>query len=250
MTSVDLCTLPKITLSIVSHGQCHLVNNLISDLNRLNINSIELIITLNHGESPDDFVKTIYPVKFIINKMPFGFGKNHNNAFVYAKGAYFAAVNPDIRIFEFDLDALLHPFSNPNIANLAPLVFDPHGFIEDSARRFPNFFTLVTRKFLGQQKPDYEIQSLPFEVDWVGGMFVVFKSSVFDEIGGFDSDRYFMYFEDVDICRTLHSRKYITLVNPSVSIIHDAQRKSRTNLQYFIWHLSSALKYFVKWAFR
>ena len=78
-------------------------------------------------------------------------------------------------------------------------------------------------------------------------MFMGFRTSVFQEIGGFDQ-RYFMYLEDVDICATLWAAGYEVAIDTENSVIHYAQRGSRRDPKLFLFHLTSYIKYFKKWA--
>ena len=74
-------------------------------------------------------------------------------------------------------------------------------------------------------------------------MFMVFRASVFEQIGGFD-ENYFLYYEDVDICSRLWLEGYLLQTEKNTSIVHDAQRESRSNIRYFRWHIESMLRFF------
>jgi GT2 family glycosyltransferase len=62
---------------------------------------------------------------------------------------------------------------------------------------------------------------------------------------GFD-ERYFMYVEDVDICRRMHQR-YETIYFPEVAIYHGYEKGSYRNVCLMTRHIVSALQYFQKW---
>ena len=74
--------------------------------------------------------------------------------------------------------------------------------------------------------------------DWVGGMFMLFSREMFSAIRGFD-ERYFLYYEDVDLCARLTLRGYKVCLTPKSKVIHQAQRTSHRNLRYLRWHLSA-----------
>ena len=76
-------------------------------------------------------------------------------------------------------------------------------------------------------------------------MFMIFRSDVFREIGGFD-EKFFLYYEDVDICWRLRQKGYEIKLIPSVEVIHDARRESRKNWRYARWHLASMARYLIK----
>ena len=111
--------------------------------------------------------------------------------------------------------------------------------------RLPKFFAEFLIRFFqaGRHKISKDLNS----PCWIGGMFMGFRTSVFQEIGGFDQ-RYFMYLEDVDICATLWAAGYEVAIDTENSVIHYAQRGSRRDPKLFLFHLTSYIKYFKKWA--
>jgi N-acetylglucosaminyl-diphospho-decaprenol L-rhamnosyltransferase len=232
-----------LTLSIVSHGQAYLVRSLLGDLSRLPQQNFEVVITINIPEDESPYQVTPFPLRIIRNVSPKGFGGNHNAAFSQTSSRWFAVVNPDIRIDSLDLQVLLSPFNNESVATVAPTVISGDGKLEDSARYFPTLFRFAKRFFFRQRSSDYEVQPVPYPVDWVAGMFVVFRREAFKEIGGFDDRRFYMYLEDADICRRLAKKGWQVLVNPNVQVIHLAQRASRRNLKHMRWHAVSALRF-------
>lgn len=236
--------LPSVCLSIVSHGQGHLIRLLLGDLLGLRDEISEIIVTLNLPED-ESFLgeyRDQLPIFTIRNEKPKGFGANHNAAFAVCKSAFFIVVNPDVRLRDFELARLLSAATSVPVGVAAPGVYSEDGVLQDSARSFPTVSQLLRRKLGRTTGPDYNIDLAPIKVDWVAGMFMVFRREVYQTIGGFD-ERYFMYFEDVDICRRLHALGFTVLLLPEVRVVHEAQRASRRKMRYFLWHLSSACRY-------
>jgi len=235
---------PDASLSIVSHGQGHLIKYLLQDIARGIDISYELIITLNIPEDETFlFAFQDLPIKIIRNSVKKGFGKNHNAAFSIASGRYFIVVNPDMRIPSGQgLSPLLGAFKDEHCGACAPRLHNKSGSVEDNARKFPTFWELFKRKFLGIRKRDYQFGLHPISVDWVAGMFVVFRRNTYDALGGFD-ERYFMYFEDADICRRVRGMGLNVQVVPSVILVHDAQRASERSFRHLMWHLRSACRF-------
>ena len=127
-------------------------------------------------------------------------------------------------------------------AVVAPLITDPAGSTEDSARRFPTAASLVAKALSRAPALDYEIGSAAFSPDWVAGMFMLFQSQAFQAVGGFD-ERYFLYYEDVDICARLRRADYDVRRAPGAAAVHDARRASRRDWQHRAWHAGSMLRY-------
>ena len=100
------------------------------------------------------------------------------------------------------------------------------------------------------------------EVDWLMGSCLMFKKSWLTNDGSiyrplFDK-RYFMYFEDIDLCREIKMHGKKVIYEPRAVIIHDHARESAKNPWYLAllkdkitWvHIFSWLKYFKKWGFK
>jgi hypothetical protein len=239
---------PLLSISVVSHGQGNLIEFLLVDLfNVLKDQQIsyEIIITFNIAEDKSFLQKfeTLMNLRTIQNQQAKGFGANHNAAFELSNGCYFAVVNPDIRVQSLNINELISPFVNDDIAVVAPLVLSGEGNVEDSARYFPTFIRFAKRTLLKQRLPDYRIENIPFAVDWVAGMFMVFNAVAYKKVRGFDERRFFMYLEDADICYRLHKNGSMIFLNPNVQVIHLAQRASRRSLKHMQWHIISAFRY-------
>ncbi len=232
-----------ISVSIVSHGHAELAARLFDDLRAHKPKGIEVILTLNIEEAlpfdPDSFP---FSVKTIRNASPRGFAANHNAAFKLAGGNFFCVLNPDIRVTTDPFSALVRELANPAVGAVAPLILDADGAIEDSARPFPTFSSLVRKALGAEPKRYYEIGKESISPDWVGGMFMLLRRDAFAAVGGFDP-RYHLYYEDVDLCARLRLARYDIRLVPSASAVHIARRQSRRDIRYFFWHLHSMIRY-------
>lgn len=235
---------PQVTLSIVSHGQSALIRQLLDDLRKLTLVNFEVLVTVNLPEDESVFQNLPFPSKIIRNTAPQGFGANHNCAFEQSSGQFFVVVNPDIRLPSLDMSKLLDLMQDPKVGAVAPIVHSSSGGLEDSVRRFPTVLSLARRVLLGHRVPGYKFDSKPIDVDWTAGMFVVFRRESYQAVRGFDHKRFFMYFEDVDICWRLKEKGWRVVLQPAVSVIHDAQRASHRSAKHMRWHLTSAFRYF------
>jgi N-acetylglucosaminyl-diphospho-decaprenol L-rhamnosyltransferase len=244
IANTNTCT-ADISISVVSHLQIGLVTQLLGDLQeRCQGSSFELILTLNLDEAlPFALDGFSYVIKLVRNVVPLGFAANHNQAFTHATGRYFCVMNPDIRLSTDPFGALLDGLSDRSVGVVAPVVFGGNGDIEDSARRFPNPLKILCKVFGRCGGPDYAINELPVCADWVGGMFMLFPRSIFERLGGFD-ERYFLYYEDVDICGRLRLLGHEVVICPQAKVTHHAQRSSHGSFRYLRWHLRSMARFF------
>jgi GT2 family glycosyltransferase len=231
-----------ITVSVVSHGQNALVNAFVEDLARHCGNRVALIITQNISDSqPLATAGAPGPVELVRNAERKGFGANHNAAFTRCRTPYFCVANPDIRLRADPFPRLLETLETQGATATGPLVRSPAGTVEDSARRFPTVPSLLRKLLRERPGPEYPIDQAAMRVDWVAGMFLLFRSEAFRSVGGFD-ERYFLYYEDVDICRRLGGIGPV-VYEPRAEVIHDARRASRRDLRLALRHVSSALRF-------
>ena len=235
-----------LSLSIVSHGHCELVNALLGDLQKqCAAADIEVLLTLNIPENlPPLLASSGFRVKLIRNPAPLGFGANHNQAFAQAEGDFFCVINPDVRMDSPVFDVLMSSLKNPALGVAAPLVVSRQGLIEDSARRFPTPLKILCKAAGGCRGGDYVVGTEPVYPDWVGGMFMLFRREVYRDMGGFD-ERYFLYYEDVDLCARIWLKGLSVALIPQVSVMHDARRTSHQSASYLKMHIRSMLRFFL-----
>jgi GT2 family glycosyltransferase len=242
---------PELSISIVSHGQAGLVGSLLQDLQGLCADGrFEVILTLNIPETlPFDPHGMGFTVTLIHNRDPQGFGHNHNAAFRHARGRYFCVMNPDIRLKGDPFPSLRSEFSDLSVGVAGPRIEDAYGNPEDSARDFPSPLELLGKLFGGSSSTHVAHGETASEPDWLAGMFLMFPREVYAKAGGFD-ERYFLYYEDVDICLRLRLAGYRVRLCRAASAIHEARRSSRRNPRYMYWHLSSMLRFFLSSSYR
>jgi len=240
-----------VTVSVVSHGQWSLVSRLLDDFQAsCTGHAIELVLTLNIPELVAlDETTYNFPIRVIRNLRPKGFGANHNAAFVQSKGHYFCVMNPDIRFDSCPFEGLLAPFADPAVGIVAPMVTGPVGQIEDSARKFPTPSKILGKMASGPPQPDYSLDGSSVAVDWCAGMLLLFPRQVYEDLKGFD-ERYFLYYEDVDICARLRLSRRQVIWCIDTRVVHHAQRASRRQFKYGLWHLRSMARFFLSPVYR
>lgn len=204
-------------------------------------------------------LKTSKDITYIHLGDNIGFGKAHNTVINEIKviSDYHLILNPDA-YFEPDVIPVLIEYldKHPDIGVVAPRIVYPDGMHQDSTRRFPTGTDFLLRRIPGMQSvfkeryrnAHYLDSNLnePLEVDTVSGCFQLFRTKIFTDIGGFDP-RYFMYMEDMDICRKVSEHGYKTYYNPNVQAVHIFEKGSAKKLRLLLIHVTSIIKYFLKW---
>ena len=240
---------PMVTVSIVSHGQGEMVYRLLEGLANCPL-VYSVILTYNIPERDIKIPEKFSPKLILIrNSRPLGFAANHNQAFRDCNTSFFAVLNPDVILTIDPFPLLVEVLSNDTIGAIGPEVRNPKGCIDDSVRFFPTLLSLLNKFVSGEEGRIVPIGLEPQPVEWVAGMFMLFKSNIFRKINGFD-EGFFLYYEDVDICIRLWTSGYPVYFHPSVSVIHIGQRTSRRKFRYMVWHFLSMTRYLIKYAWR
>jgi N-acetylglucosaminyl-diphospho-decaprenol L-rhamnosyltransferase len=233
----------RVTLSIVSHRHNAMINHLLRDLGRHCGSEIHVILTENVADSVAISTENLpFPVERIVNGGAKGFGANHNAAFTRCRTPLFCVVNPDVRVTSDPLPPMSGTLADARVGVVGPLVRNSSGALEDSARVFPTLGSLLVRAFREPAGPAYPVDRGPLEVDWIAGMFMLFRRETYEAVGGFD-EAFFLYYEDVDLCLRLRARGFSVVYDPRAEIVHDAQRASRGNPRLAFHHLMSISRY-------
>jgi len=118
-----------IALSVVSHAQNWLVNQLLVDLAQFHPADLSIVVTQN---VPDpDRLAARHGAEVIVNERPRGFGANHNAAFRRCDAPYFCVVNPDIRLNMDPFPALVQALQSERAEwkDLDPAYADAIGYV-------------------------------------------------------------------------------------------------------------------------
>lgn len=232
-----------LTISVVSHNQSSLVENLFASLKRIGFDG-RIICTSNCGK--ENFRNTEgLNISYIVNEKPLGFGQNHNQAFAHCDSEYFAVVNPDVQFLSEITGVLINRLrQDPRIAVITSGSINSLGEVQDNIRQFPTVIGILL-KLIGRDPTITPAlnQGLLYP-DWISGQFMLFRNTAYANLNGFSS-KYFMYYEDVDLCRRVKNSGFLTAVDTDVVVVHDAQRSSHKNLRLFFIHLKSTVTYFL-----
>jgi GT2 family glycosyltransferase len=228
---------PRITVSVVSHGQRGMVARVVEQLADLNNADIKTVL-VTHNLTDESLPKppnAAFDLIQIHNQKPLGFAANHNQAFKHCQTPWFAVLNPDLEFsFGDPFPALLAAGeADPKLGMLAPLLIQPDTMEAEPNRGMVTPFEIIRRRLPGWKPPD--------KPTWLVGAFLFIRSDVFASVGGFD-ERYRLYCEDVDLSLRIKKNDYSIERILGAKVIHYAQRDSRRKMQFMLWHLSSFLR--------
>ena len=158
------------------------------------------------------------------------------------RGQLILVLNPDCRLLPRSVETLATEIGeHSNCAIAAPQVLNGDGGIQGNARGDPNFLTglfgrstLLTRMFPRSRiaRRNVQLDGPPPATSagkWIGflGACMLIRRDAFEAVQGFD-ERYFLYWEDADLCRRLRAQGYTIRHVPSAQVLHTAGGSSRT----------------------
>ena len=247
----------KIFISVVSHGH----ENLIVDLNCLKAlsqdNNFEIIIK-NNIPLDEDALKALSSKKnihLLDESYGLGFGENNNYVFNWCcknldlqPTDWFLVLNPDVLVDAASIVELVQKAQQSRIelATINLYKDNEYTVYDNCVRNFPTLVDFISsyvglgNKTILDKKKILKEQN----VDWAAGSFLLFRSSLYHDLAGFDPN-YFMYCEDIDICWRAQQLEGKSLVfYPEIKAIHFAEHANRSLFsKHFIWHVKSMLRY-------
>ncbi len=261
-----------ISIIILNYKSRGLALNCIKSIKEADFGDLkyEIIVVDNNSEdSIGEIIAWQYPeIIFIQNKRNLGMGAGNNVGIKKAQGDYITVMNPDTIAFK-DTFKKLYNFmeANSEVGLAGPQQFYPNKTIQDSCYRWHNLLTPIYRRTpLGKLRfackdldkflmKDFDHQSTR-EVNWLLGSFLFCRAKALKQVGLFD-ERFFIYFEDTDLCRRFWQKDWLVVYYPEAKIIHNHLRQSAEVPWYkFLWHkptryhIASWLKYLKKWRMR
>lgn len=257
----------KLSISIVAYNNYMDIIAAINSIEKYTSNKIKKsIYIIDNGAEislPNDlnmfkkYLDNYSDVTYIDTRKNLGFGKGHNQVLNLIHSEYHAIVNPDILLCEDSFFKIVEWMDcNENIGMTIPVLIDMNGKKQEVYRRELTIFDMFNRMFLNSlfkkradahtmQDMDY---SKPFQVPFGQGSFLVIRTELFKEIGGFD-DGFFMYCEDADLCKRVNQISKL-MYFPDTKVIHKWEKGSHKNFTLLQYHIKSMLYYFKKWGWR
>lgn len=182
-------------------------------------------------------------VRLIHNQDNVGFARGVNQGFVATTAPYVLIMNPDCRLMAGAIAALRGVLdAHSQCAITGPRILNPDGSVQGSARGDPNMLTglfgrttLLRRvaPFLSIGRRNVVVEDAirsgeqSVQVDWVSGACMLARREALDAVQGFD-ERFFLYWEDADLCRRLRAKGSHVRYVPGASAIHRVGQSSRT----------------------
>jgi GT2 family glycosyltransferase len=211
---------PVVSIIIVNYNTRRLSINCIQSIIKVTLNiSYEIIMVDN--ASTDESVKAIkdeFPQVILIeNEINIGFGRANNLAAQQAKGEFLFFLNSDTILFENSIEKLLNFFieneQRLRIGSLGCVLVDNDKVFNGAGGDFPTSrkealllfqsLPVIGKLFSKIKTKEIPLNTTCFQIDYVIGADLMIKTSVFNQINGFDPS-FFMYYEESDLQKRMN----------------------------------------------
>lgn len=222
----------------------------------LELQDVNVIVVDN--ASPDGSLEVVQHLELTAIQLSEngGFAHGVNAGWRAGSAPYVLLLNPDARIDGESLDALVRAIEEvPGRGAVAPRIVDDDGALDWSQRRYPRLRSTYARAlFLHRLFPradwtdelirDEEAYTRRGSPDWVSGACVLLRREALEQVGGLD-EGFFMYAEDIDLCKRLRAAGYELLYEPAAVVEHEGGASvPRTSLLPVL--AASRMRYAVK----
>ena len=213
-----------------------------------------------------EFSGSEVPVRLIASDVNLGFGVANNRAIEAAQGRYLVLLNSDAFFHSGALArAITHMESDTSAGVGGARLVGRDGAWQPAARMFPTIlrdaFVLTglasrfprSRIFAAAERT-WADPAAPAEIDWVTGAFMILRREALAKAGLFDP-AFFLYCEEVDLCRRIKAAGFRVLYWPDIAVTHlhgessrqvDAQVFSENETQVVLWRMRSTFLYYRK----
>ena len=228
----------ELSIIIVCHKGWERLNKCLESLDLFSGEKLkmEVIVVDNKSDDKtiDEIEKRFTKFRFIHNEVNGGFANGCNLGAENAGGEYFLFLNPDTVAAESELEKLLSiSQQNPGFLILSCKQVNEKGKESVACGPFPSMFNLTGFQRAIFSRPVTRTSNLTPDIsfpDWISGSVVLIRSDVFKKVGGFDED-FWMYYEDVDLCKRTRNMGGEIAFCSNVAIEHNHGGSSRINLR-------------------
>ena len=250
------------TASIVTYNTDHRQLQTVIACAAASVISRIYIIDNSAGDDLGDFVQVLSDkIEYIHGQGNIGYGAAHNIAIrkAIADGAeYHIVLNPDIEFEAGDIRKMAgYMDSHPDVGWLMPRVVYPNGELQYLCKLLPAPMDLIGRRFLGflpavrDRDRRFEMRESGYDremdVPFCSGCFMFLRTAALQDVGLFD-DRIFMYGEDLDLSRRIHtSERWTTRFWPGATVVHAHNKESYRSRKLLWIHMKSIAYYFNKY---
>jgi GT2 family glycosyltransferase len=183
--------------------------------------NFEIIIVNNDEESIEFLENEFKELKIINQPKNIGFGAGVNAGAGLAEGKVMMFLNPDSKIISDNINEVLKYFDeNKSVAALGSRVVAANGKTQKwIAGKEISFFDLIINNLGKSRSRKIWESNETTPADWVSGTAMFVRHDFFAAVSGFD-ENFFMYFEDMDLCKRLKAAGGRIRYFPHFEVLH------------------------------
>jgi len=198
----------------------------------------ELDVVVADNSSTDgtrELVESEFPLARVVTCVNHGFGHANNSAYLTTDAPAVLFLNPDTEVLEGSFSDLLTDLERrADVGVIGVRQVMPDGELFPTIRRFPTVMRFlgdalaaerlpVNPSWLGERVLDMRLYERETECDWVSGSFMLVRREALEASGMFD-ERFFVYSEEVDLCRRIKDAGWRVVHLPTMTIVHHANK--------------------------
>jgi GT2 family glycosyltransferase len=240
--SAEALKFPLLSILLVNYNDgAHLPECLSSIETNVRTIDHEVIVVDNASTdgSPELIAERFPRIRLIRNSRNEGFGRANNKAVREGRGTFILFLNTDVVLHPGALDLLLAEMAaDPRAGIVGPALINPGDSFQVSFGGRVGFFTEAFKKIFLNRAVRRSLRKGGGrrEVGWVSGAFLLARKRTLLDAGLFD-ENFFLYFEDIDLCRRAVEKGWKVIFLPRAVSFHvggatTAGRRLRSRLEY------------------
>lgn len=187
-----------------------------------------------------------------------GYARAANLGIAATSAPIVGVFNPDAFLTPGSARAVIDAFAaDSDLEVIGPRIDNPDGSVYPSARIAPGLVVATGHALLGSLFPRNRFTTayrqldaeagVARDVDWVSGAALWFRREALDRVGGWD-ERYFMFLEDIDVCREIREHQGRIRFEPDARVTHVVgTSRAGAPVRSVVRHHRSAYRYLDKW---
>lgn len=211
---------------------------------------VEWIVVDNDSSDDSVAVAESLGAKVVALSKNCGFSGANNVGFDHASAPYVAFVNPDVTVDFDSLDSLRQILDSKNVI-VAPQLVNDDGSLQANGRGWPFLLHKIRHRLapttLNGSYRLFTSENENKQVAWFIGAAVAGKREIFAKLGPWDN-RFFLYYEDSDLCLRAARQGYPSVVCGGVRWVHGWQRET-SSFSFTPWkrEIASMIKFYLRY---
>lgn len=256
----------QLSIIIVNYDSGRELSSCLNALQQASI-TLDYAITVVNNDAPADLAPlpdlNFPQFRILQNGRNLGFAAAVNQAFERLPAQAVLLLNPDVLAGPGSIELLWQTLESHSHAGVVtPRLTNPDGTLQYSCRHFYSYPVLLLRRFpFNRLCPNHRLirhhlmsdwaHDTLGPVDWALGAALLIRTRALTSSKLLD-ERFFLYFEDVDLCRQMWESGWEVLYQPAATLVHQHRRHSARQLFHPAkrHHFTSLMKFLWKYQFQ